>query len=73
MPGRRRSEDRTVSVWLRASALVGGAALASLGAGCSHIHEPWVSNPQQYQQERFRSPALSKELDWRLVHTQIDR
>jgi hypothetical protein len=59
---------------LRALAWIGaGVLLAWFAAGCSHIHEPWVQNPRQYQQERFRSPELSKELDHRLRYTQIDR
>lgn len=38
----------------------------------THVHEPWVQNPNYLKQERTVSPALNQRLEHR-VFKQIDR
>lgn len=38
----------------------------------THVHEPWVQNPNYLKQERSVSPELNQRLDHR-VFKQIDR
>lgn len=42
-------------------------------AGCEHIHEPWVRNPEQLKQERSRPDQAQMELRDRLRAGQTDR
>lgn len=59
--------------WQWKTATMGIVLLAWLFSGCEHVHEPWVQHPDQYQNERARSPVIAQELRHRLAHTQIDR
>ena len=58
---------------IRIIATVLAAGLLMGPAGCEHISEPWVRQPDQLQQERARPPQARLELKNRLLAVQTDR